>query len=51
MTMPPSRSLIAPGSTGRGSTKIISRGLDGADDGELFLEFARPKCSCSTTAG
>ena len=31
--------------------KIVSRGLDGADDGELFSNIASPKFWRSTTAG
>ena len=30
---------------------LLTHGLEGADDGELFLEYRRPRCWCSTTGG
>ena len=37
--LPPPRWSIAPASNRPRLAKIISRGLEGADDGELFLEY------------
>ena len=50
--MTPTTSLLDRANLDRDSVRHqVARGLEGADDGELFLEYASPKRWCSTTAG